>query len=234
MTLKGFVCPCCQGIPALPQSHSTENSSRAPHSAEGDLLPAGSLGRSWDHSSHLRGLLTNPPSPCPQAPFSPGSASRIFLKFKSKQTSQQGLDPGRPGRCPGPRAEGHPLRAYRCKSPRPVTHPLRPSPGFRVENANFYQGLQGCVTWPLPASPPIWQVLSRPMASFCHLDKTSLFLPQDLCTCSSLNLKEFSPSFYKMGLFSSAKSGHKCHLLGEACLDHGVFCNLFYFPPSPS
>ena len=117
-----------------------------------------------------------------------------------------------------------------------VTHLLRPSPGFPwlwVENANFYQGLQGCVTRPLPASPT-WQVLSRPMASFCHLDKTSLFLPQDLCTCSSLNLKEFSPSFYKMGLFSSAKSGLKCHLLGEACLDHGVFCNLFYFPPSPS
>lgn len=101
MTLKGFVCPCCQGIPALPQSHSAENSSRAPHSSEGDLMPAGSLGRSWDHSSHLRGLLTNPPSPCPQGPFSPGSTSRIFLKFKSKQTSQQGLDPGRPGRCPG-------------------------------------------------------------------------------------------------------------------------------------
>lgn len=71
---------------------------------------------------------------------------------------------------------------------------------------------------PLPTSPAASQLLSSSTLFFLLSGQVKLVPPRGLCTCSSLNLEESFPRFCTMGLFSSVKSWHKCHFLGEAAM----------------
>lgn len=71
---------------------------------------------------------------------------------------------------------------------------------------------------PAPATSPTSPLLSSPTGCSPSLGQVKRAPPQGLCSCSSLNLEESFPRFCTMGLFSSGKSWHTCHLLGEAAL----------------
>lgn len=125
-----------------------------------------------------------------------------------------------------------PVPSLACSDPPLASH------GSGTEMQTHYKCHQAHVIRPLPASPNSSPLLSSPSSFFLLLGQAKL-APAP----GSLHLLFLTPGrlprFFMMGLFSSVKSWHKCHFLGEAALTAclqvvplsealSVFNNLFY------
>lgn len=150
---------------------------------------------------HGNSSLRGPPflSTAPPSSILSRAASSIFLKCNSHLITLQAWPRLRPARCSEHRAEGtHSLQVVPVQGTDltlvpvlPLTWLLQP----KEWNAHSLPGPTGHSSDPLlPTSPPSSQLLPSP-TGLLSVDKSSTFLPQGLCTCSSLNLEVSFPRF---------------------------------------